>query len=239
MQPVVRRVITAFGQSCRARVHPDEGRGSAYLQRARVGGRAGVLVFRHRAATGRRGHTIRYRRPAGSMDRSDAKTAAMAPAFGGRPCRRYGNSVGSRSPNRVSTPASARTRRWTVNGDFVALQPTGVPRYAREVTLALDALVAEGHPLARNLDIDLVAPRQPAESLPLGLFRPRRPGIQQAAAAAVLGPGPTAVACSRRTAELLQPRPCRREAADRLHPRHAHQADARELRPRLPVGAPV
>lgn len=53
----------------------------------------------------------------------------------------------------------SRSRRWTINGDFVNLNPNGVARYAREVTLALDALVAEGHPLARGLHLDLVAPR--------------------------------------------------------------------------------
>ncbi|MEP9399333.1 glycosyltransferase family 1 protein [Mesorhizobium sp. KR2-14] len=59
-----------------------------------------------------------------------------------------------------------RKRCWTINGDFVTLNPNGVARYAREVTLALDALIAEGHPLARGLLLDLVAPRND-ESLPL------------------------------------------------------------------------
>ena len=57
-------------------------------------------------------------------------------------------------------------RVWTINGDFVALKPTGVPRYAREVTLALDQLIGEGHPLAEGLALDLVAPREP-DTLPL------------------------------------------------------------------------
>ena len=35
-----------------------------------------------------------------------------------------------------------RICRWTINGDFVALAPNGVARYAREVTRALDNLVA-------------------------------------------------------------------------------------------------
>ena len=50
-------------------------------------------------------------------------------------------------------------RRWTINGDFVALAPTGVARYATEVTAALDRLVEEGHPLTRGLHLDVVAPR--------------------------------------------------------------------------------
>ncbi|WP_245409731.1 glycosyltransferase family 4 protein [Pararhizobium haloflavum] len=59
---------------------------------------------------------------------------------------------------RRRTEHSALTRRWTINGDFLGLKPTGVARYAREVTLALDWLIGEGHPLARDLEIDLVAP---------------------------------------------------------------------------------
>ncbi|RWC98141.1 MAG: glycosyltransferase family 1 protein [Mesorhizobium sp.] len=61
----------------------------------------------------------------------------------------------------------APRRRWTINGDFTTLRPTGVARYAREVTQALDALISERHPLCRDLEIDLVAPRPIAE--PLGL----------------------------------------------------------------------
>lgn len=62
------------------------------------------------------------------------------------------------------SPPSA-LRRWTINGDFLPLAPNGVARYAREVTLALDGLIAEGHALACGLEVDLVAPK--AEPLPL------------------------------------------------------------------------
>ena len=65
----------------------------------------------------------------------------------------------SRHEPRTTTPDMGLTRRWTINGDFLALQPTGVARYAREVTLALDRLVAEHDPLTAGLDLDLVAPR--------------------------------------------------------------------------------
>ncbi len=57
-------------------------------------------------------------------------------------------------------------RKWAINGDFVALKPTGVARYAREVTLALDALAAAGHPLLQGVDLELLAPRSP-QDLPL------------------------------------------------------------------------
>lgn len=60
---------------------------------------------------------------------------------------------------------------WSINGDFVSLQG-GIARYAREVTLALDALVADGHPLTENLELTLLAPRTP-RNLPLRFIRTR------------------------------------------------------------------
>jgi hypothetical protein len=53
------------------------------------------------------------------------------------------------------------SRRWTINGDFVAFEPTGVARYAREVTAAIDALVGEQHPLTQDLELTLLAPLDP------------------------------------------------------------------------------
>jgi glycosyltransferase involved in cell wall biosynthesis len=114
------------------------------------------------------------------MNTSDAKSVAMKPlAFDER--RTFPSSAYSpRNADEILVteqhhalsrtypcPVSGCKRRWTINGDFVALQPAGVARYAREVTLALDALVTEGHPLAGNLELDLVVPRQPKEALPL------------------------------------------------------------------------
>lgn len=61
----------------------------------------------------------------------------------------------------------AASRFWTINGDFLGLQPTGVARYAREVTAALDGLVAEGHPLTRGLDLRIVAPKPAREPFAL------------------------------------------------------------------------
>jgi glycosyltransferase involved in cell wall biosynthesis len=62
--------------------------------------------------------------------------------------------------------ASGRQRVWTINGDFVSLQPTGVARYAREVTVALDSLLAAKHPLTVGLELNILAPRSPTD-LPL------------------------------------------------------------------------
>lgn len=76
-------------------------------------------------------------------------------------------------------------RVWTLNGDFVGLKPTGVPRYAREVTFALDGLIGEGHPLTEGLSLDLVAPRAPdgwrLDSIPIRVVpefdKPRLPQV--------------------------------------------------------------
>ncbi|MER8917047.1 glycosyltransferase family 4 protein [Mesorhizobium sp. M0761] len=70
-------------------------------------------------------------------------------------------------PGRTLADLVPPKRRWTINGDFTTLRRNGIARYAHEVTMALDALISEGHPLGRDLEIDLVVPRQPAEPLHL------------------------------------------------------------------------
>lgn len=70
-------------------------------------------------------------------------------------------------PDRIRADRETARRRWTINGDFTTLRPTGVARYAREVTMALDELISEGHPLGRDLEIDLVVPRPFPEPLNL------------------------------------------------------------------------
>ena len=66
-------------------------------------------------------------------------------------------------------------RRWTINGRFLCQPTTGVQRYAREVALALDALVAESVPLARGLELDLCCPPG-AGGLPLSRIERRETG---------------------------------------------------------------
>lgn len=81
---------------------------------------------------------------------------------------RLRNDWSAQNDNRVPNELTVTPRsRWTINGDFVTLQPAGVARYAREVTQALDALFAEGHPLTRGVALDLVAPGEPREPLQL------------------------------------------------------------------------
>ena len=49
-------------------------------------------------------------------------------------------------------------RYWTINGRFLTQGVTGVQRYAREIVNALDDLLAEGHPLGHQLNLELLAP---------------------------------------------------------------------------------
>jgi len=70
-------------------------------------------------------------------------------------------------PGRTLADFDPAKRRWTINGDFTTLRRNGIARYALEVTTALDALISEGHPLGRDLEIDLVVPRPLAEPLDL------------------------------------------------------------------------
>jgi glycosyltransferase involved in cell wall biosynthesis len=88
-------------------------------------------------------------------------------------------------PHGTRAGCETSRRRWTINGDFTTLRPTGVARYAREVTMALDALISEGHLLGRDLEIDLVVPRPISEPLRLDAISVRavpefnRPRIPQ------------------------------------------------------------
>ncbi|OHV81914.1 glycosyltransferase family 1 protein [Ensifer sp. LCM 4579] len=90
-----------------------------------------------------------------------------------------------RAPGVPATLAPDRHRIWTINGDFLALRPTGVARYAREVTMALDALVTERHPLAHGLELTVVAPSEPTgefglKSIPVRVVSEyRRPRLPQ------------------------------------------------------------
>ena len=49
-------------------------------------------------------------------------------------------------------------RRWTINGRFLTQPVTGVQRYAREIVVGLDTHLAQGHPLTRDLELEIVAP---------------------------------------------------------------------------------
>ncbi|HVV94029.1 MAG TPA: glycosyltransferase family 1 protein [Hyphomicrobiales bacterium] len=69
----------------------------------------------------------------------------------------------------------APQRRWTVNGRFLAQPVTGVQRYGREILGALDGLIVSGHPLARDLEVELVMP-QAATPPPLAAIAVRRAG---------------------------------------------------------------
>lgn len=49
-------------------------------------------------------------------------------------------------------------RHWTINGRFLTQPVTGVQRYARAIVASLDKHLAQGHPLARDLEVEIVAP---------------------------------------------------------------------------------
>ncbi|HEX5957806.1 MAG TPA: glycosyltransferase family 1 protein [Hyphomicrobiaceae bacterium] len=58
-------------------------------------------------------------------------------------------------------------RAWYINGRFLTQPVTGVQRYAREVVRALERHLADGHPLARELEVEIIAP--PSAARPSGL----------------------------------------------------------------------
>lgn len=68
------------------------------------------------------------------------------------------------------------TRHWTINGRFLAQPMTGVQRYAHEIVRRLDAQLAGGHPLARDLDVELLVPPDAARTFPLKAVRRRTVG---------------------------------------------------------------
>jgi len=61
-------------------------------------------------------------------------------------------------PGQLRDEGSAMTRHWTINGRFLSQPRTGVQRYAWEIVHELDRQLAQSHPLARELDFELVAP---------------------------------------------------------------------------------
>lgn len=70
------------------------------------------------------------------------------------------------------------TRRWTINGRFLTQPLTGVQRYAREIVRSLDELVADGHPLAAGLEMEIVAPADATDPGPLRVIGFRTAGAR-------------------------------------------------------------
>jgi glycosyltransferase involved in cell wall biosynthesis len=66
---------------------------------------------------------------------------------------------GANGAARGSVPGrTAMPRLWTINGRFLTHGVTGVQRYAREIVMAMDGLISEGHPLAEGLSVEIMAP---------------------------------------------------------------------------------
>ena len=68
------------------------------------------------------------------------------------------------------------SRNWTINGQFLTQNVTGVQRYAREILRALDAHLNEGHPLARGLRLELLVPQSNTSIPPLKCITVRKAG---------------------------------------------------------------
>jgi glycosyltransferase involved in cell wall biosynthesis len=62
-------------------------------------------------------------------------------------------------------------RQWNINGRFLTQSLTGVQRYAHEMVRALDHLLCEDHPLARGLEVRLLAPPVGADHVRLRAIR--------------------------------------------------------------------
>jgi glycosyltransferase involved in cell wall biosynthesis len=71
----------------------------------------------------------------------------------------------------LRTPPVPKRRTWTINGRFLSQNVTGVQRYGREILQALDTHLAEGHPLARDLSIELLVPNTTLSVPPLKHIR--------------------------------------------------------------------
>jgi glycosyltransferase involved in cell wall biosynthesis len=67
-------------------------------------------------------------------------------------------------------------RIWSVNGRFLTQPVSGVQRYAREIVETLDRLIAQGHPLSRDLTVELLAPSGPVAPIALSSIKLRQTG---------------------------------------------------------------
>jgi len=63
-------------------------------------------------------------------------------------------------------------RNWSINGRFLAQPTSGVQRYAGEIVRSIDQLIADKHPLARDLNVRLLLPPDAAESPRLSAITP-------------------------------------------------------------------
>lgn len=67
-------------------------------------------------------------------------------------------------------------RYWSINGRFLTQPLSGVQRYAQEIARGLDTLIAEEHPLARGLSLELLVPPGVLRPLPLARIPTRQTG---------------------------------------------------------------
>lgn len=67
-------------------------------------------------------------------------------------------------------------RQWAINGRFLSQPITGVQRYAQEIVLTLDRLIAGRPDLAADLNIELLVPGGDCRSLELEAIKVRKVG---------------------------------------------------------------
>ncbi|MGQ4275072.1 glycosyltransferase family 4 protein [Terrihabitans sp. B22-R8] len=69
-------------------------------------------------------------------------------------------------------------RPWSINGRFLTQSITGVQRYARQILHEIDTLLAEGHDLTRDLEVEIFLPRSsaPAPAMKAVTMREVGPG---------------------------------------------------------------
>ena len=68
-------------------------------------------------------------------------------------------------------------RHWSINGRFLSQPLTGVQRYALEITRALDHAISVGHPLTKDLTIDIIVPKQTNQLSELTAIEARSAGV--------------------------------------------------------------
>ena len=127
------------------------------------------------------------------------------------------------------------SRRWTINGRFLAQPRTGVQRYAFEIVGPWTGISLDNPALAAAMTLEIVAPPDASAALELEAIPIRRVGRLRRPPMGAVG---AAEARTGRAPQPLQLRTRRSPPADRLHPRPEHPGLPRELFAGFPLALP-